>query len=337
MNHLAIGSIEGVSTICLGGGSYGSQISEAAAARLLDAFAEAGGTFVDTAHIYGAWDKTGLAGGCGNSEVAIGRWMKARNCRDRMIIGTKGGHPDFNTGETCMTREGIRRHLHESLDHLQTDYIDIYWFHRDDRAIPVADILGWMQEPVAQGLIRVLGCSNWRTGRIAEARAVAAAQGLPLIEASQISWSLAQDNHPLVTNKFGEQVSMDDATWEFHRRTQLPQVAYNGQAGGFFALYDGYDEKALQSPDFPRPGVIRKYGNELTWQRRRLAQALAKKKGCTANHIALAWMLHQPFPTFPIIGPGSVEHLTDSLRALSIALSPAEVEMLGQGPKMMGP
>lgn len=331
MRFSSISSIETVSSVCLGGGSYGSQIRPDAADAMLDLFFEAGGNFVDSAHIYGAWDKAGLNGGCGNSERAIGNWMKKRNCRRQAVISTKGGHPDFETGAGCMTRDAIRRHLHESLDRLQTDYVDMYWFHRDDRTLPVAEILSWMQEPLETGLIRVLACSNWRADRIAEARAVAADRGLPLIEASQISWSLAEVNEPLTVNKHGEQVAMDGETRRFHIESQLPQVPYNSQAGGLFALFDGYDEASLAAPGFPRPGLIRKYGNDLTWSRRRLAQRMARSKGCSTNHIALAWMLHQPFPVFPIIGPANPDELADSLKALSVHLGPEEVERLHLG------
>jgi aryl-alcohol dehydrogenase-like predicted oxidoreductase len=331
MKYGTIGEIDRVSRIGLGGGGFGSQIAQDAVDALLDRFVGAGGNFVDSAHIYGAWDPGGSNGGCGNSEVAIGRWMAKRDARGHLIVGTKGGHPDFATGASGMTRQTVLRHLRESLEHLQTDYIDVYYFHRDDRAIPVEEILSWMAEPLAAGTIRVLACSNWRADRIAEARAVAAARGLPLIEASQISWSLAHASRALTSNKHGEQVAMDEGAWEFHRLTQLPQVAYNGQAGGLFARFDGCSEAELTAPEFVRAALVRRYDNDLTWRRRRLAQRLAKEKGCSTNHIALAWMLHQPFPAFPIVGTANPGHLADSLSALEVPLSPDETERLRLG------
>src|SRR5690606_14668173 len=112
--------------------------------------------------IYGAWDKRGAAGGCGNSEAVIGRWIRSRNCRASIVLGAKGGHPDFDTGASCLSQRALLRQLDESLARLQTDYVDLYWLHRDDPSIPAAEILGWLQEPVTSGRIRALGCSHWR-------------------------------------------------------------------------------------------------------------------------------------------------------------------------------
>ena len=331
MNYLSIGKLDRVSALCLGGGSFGSQIGEERSNELLDCFFEAGGNFVDTAHVYGAWDPKGSNGGCGNSEVAIGRWMRSRKCRDKVVVGTKGGHPDFTTGESRLSREWIATQLQESLEHLDTDYIDIYFLHRDDRSIPVAEILDWLKEPVEAGQIRELACSNWRADRLLEARAVAKRTGLPLLAANQISWSLAHANKTLVSNRFGEQVAMDDETWEIHRREGIPMTAYQSQAGGLFAACANCEESEYEKPDFPKANMVRKFGNDLTWRRVRAAKAMASEKGCRAHHIALAWMLGQPFAAFPLIGASNVEQLRDSLRALEIALTPEEFERLRKG------
>src|SRR5690606_30135239 len=97
------------SMICLGCADYGSRIGEPDAFALLDAFVECGGNFLDTAHIYGAWDKRGAAGGYGNSELVIGRWIRSRGCRASLVLGTKGGHPDFDTGESRLSERALLR------------------------------------------------------------------------------------------------------------------------------------------------------------------------------------------------------------------------------------
>ncbi|MCF3649123.1 aldo/keto reductase [Synoicihabitans lomoniglobus] len=109
MLYRPLAGLEAVSALCLGAGPFGSQLPAARAYDLLDAFVNVGGNFIDTAHIYGAWAPQGENGGCGNSEVTVGRWLRQNGHRDRMIVATKGGHPDFATGETRLTREGLRR------------------------------------------------------------------------------------------------------------------------------------------------------------------------------------------------------------------------------------
>lgn len=320
MPSLTIGGIQHVSVLGLGCGSYGSSISETDAYELLDAFVEAGGTLVDTAHVYGAWDTRGVNGGYGNSEVVIGRWLRARGCRRQIVLGTKGGHPDFDSGESCMTQTALMRQLQESLEHLQTDYIDIYWLHRDDRRIPVDEILAWMKPAVDHGVIKVLACSNWRWERIEEARTAAASHALPQLAASQIAWSVAKPNDTITSGKYGEQVSMDDTTWAYHRRTHLPLVAYSAQAGGLFAVYERYGETALLQPDFHKAGLVQRYNNADTWRRCHWARKHAQRLGCSCNQLALAWLLQQPFLVSALVGASSCAQLAEALGALSLDL-----------------
>lgn len=318
-----------VSAISLGTAQYGSQLDEAASFALLDRFAELGGTFLDSAHIYGAWDSSGANGGCGNSEVVIGRWMKARGNRDAMVVGTKGGHPDFTTKASGMTAEMVQRHLTESLEHLQVDSIDIYWFHRDDRSIPVAEILGWVAEPCREGRIRAIGCSHWRVDRMAEALRVAGEAGLPLLRANQVAWSLAEARVKQSDGPFGEQLAMGEAMHAFHRRTGLAAAGYQSQAGGFFAAK--YDDLDFGADDFPKPGLARRYGSEENLRRRAVAREIARQRGCSTNQVALAWLIRQPFPSFAIAGPGNVEQLEDTMGAAEISLTSEEMAALSGG------
>ena len=316
--------------IGLGTAQYGSQLSKEVSFTLLDRFIEHGGIYLDTAHIYGAWDTSGTNGGCGNSEAIIGHWMKARGCRNQVVIGTKGGHPDFETKSTGLTQRIVVQNIHESLDHLQTDEIDLYWLHRDDRSIPVDEILSWLKEPLEQGLIRSIGMSHWRSDRLAEAQDIVSRLGLPPI---QIAWSLAQHSETKTDGPFGEQLTMDADTYSFHCASQLPLMAYNTQAMGFFAeKYDGLD---LMSPDFPNPGIMHQFGSELNMRNRHIAKALAEKKGYSTNQIAIAWLLHQPFPTTAIIGPRTLDQLDDSMEATSIFLRDNEILQFMHEEKMI--
>lgn len=318
-----------LSVICLGAGHYGSQVSPEDSFKLLDRFAELGGTFIDTAHVYGAWDASGYNGGYGNSEKVLGEWLTKSGMHGRIAVGTKGAHPDFETGASCMNPEDIHRHISESLERLKTDSIDLYWVHKDEPSIPAGEILSMLSEYVTAGRLKAIGCSNWRVERQKEAVTAAAEMGIQGFCASQIGWSLAKANQAVSTGKLREALSMDEKMLHYHLETGMPAAGYFSQAGGFFAKkYDGLD---FESPDFPKPDLARSYGSSLSYSRRRIAGSLAVIKGCSANQIALAWMIHHPFPAFPIPGPHSIEQIDDTMRAASIDLSSEEFNALTIG------
>ena len=154
------------SSICLGTGLMGSTIDREHSFQLLDTLVEMGGNFIDTAHVYGDW----VPGGKSLSEKTIGIWAKERGIRNRVMIGTKGAHPALSSMSIPrLSHREIVNDLDESLEYLQTEYVDLYWLHRDDPNRPVADILETLNEQVAAGKIRYFGCSNWRVQRIREA------------------------------------------------------------------------------------------------------------------------------------------------------------------------
>jgi len=333
ISHHIRGIPQPVSQLCLGTSEFGSSIDVATANALMDRFAHCGGNFIDTAHVYGAWDPHGINHGNGNSEVVIGRWLKERGNREHIILGTKGGHPHFQTRASGLTPNRLLQQINESLQRLQTDFIDIYWLHRDDRSIPVSEILGWLEAPFKQGSIRTLGFSNWRIDRIAEAIAYTQQHEYPIIViASQIASSLAQSLPSRKALFYGEELAMDTETSEFHRHTQFPLVAYSPQAEGFFA--EKYDHSNFNLPNFPKPNLISKYGSKLNLQRRALALRMAQSKGCSTNQIALAWLLRQAFPSFAIIGPRSLEQLDNSISGTLIELNDNEYLQLQEPPQL---
>lgn len=318
-----------LSVICLGAGHHGSQLSVEDSFRLLDRFAELGGTFIDTAHVYGAWDTSGYNGGYGNSEKVIGEWLTKSGMHGKIAVATKGAHPDFETGASCMNPEEIHTHIAQSLERLKTDSIDLYWVHKDEPSIPAGEILSMLSEHITAGRLKVIGCSNWRVERQKEAATAAAKMGIPGFCASQVGWSLAKKNQAVATGKHGDALYMDERMLHYHLETGLPAAGYSSQAGGFFAeKYDGLD---FESPDFPKPDLTRGYGNSLSYSRRKTAQGLAAEKGCSTNQIALAWMIHHPFPAFPIAGPHSIEQLDDTTKAADIDLSDEEFNALTVG------
>ncbi len=315
-----------LSAVCLGTAQFGSQQSVDESFRLLDRYAELGGTFLDSAHVYGAWDREGYAGGYGNSEKVIGEWLKKTGMEKEIVVSTKGAHPDLDTAESAMNPEAITRHLTESLERLQVDCIDLYWLHRDEPDIPAGEILGMLAEHVAAGRIAALGCSNWSLERQKEALEASRKLEIPGLIGSQVQWSFAHPNSFSRSNQHGDMFTMTPEMCEFHEETQTAGVGYKSQAGGFFA--DKYKGMDFESPDFPKQGFARAYGNPTSYARRELAFSMAEEKGCSANQIGLAWMIHHKFPAFPIVGPKNVEQLDDSMKSADIRLSDTEFKHL---------
>lgn len=309
------------SVIGLGTGSYGTAIPEDRALELLDAFAGGGGNHVDTAHVYAAW----APDGAGASERTIGKWLASRSRRSEMLIATKGAHHDLKTYQKRMTRQAVAQDLAESLDRLGTDYVDLYWLHRDDEAVPAAEILGWLNEHVRAGLIRAIGCSNWSVARQREAAGAAAEGRLVGFAASQVRWSLAAFHLPPGDSGSG-MVAMDDEMLAWHAETHVPVVAYSAQAGGFFSgRYAGDTDPAAPGV---RKGVLTHYACEANFRRLAAARALADEHGCTANQVALAWLLGQPFGVCALCGCRTVAQLADSCAAADVTLSAADVARL---------
>ena len=310
------------SVIGLGTGSYGTAIPADRAFELMDVFAEFGGSHLDTAHVYAAW----VEGGWGASERTIGKWLAARGARSRTLVATKGAHHDLETYAKRMTRQAVAQDLRESLDRLGTDYVDLYWLHRDDPDVPVGEILGWLNEHLAAGLVRAIGCSNWSVARQRQAAAHAAANGRTGFCASQVRWSLA-DHHLPPGDSGSGMLSMDAEMLAWHRETRIAAVAYSSQANGFFS------GKYAPGTDPNAPGVrahvLAQYGTPGNWRRLAAAQGLAAQRGGSANQIAVAWLLHQGFPACALTGAHTPEQVRDSCAAADLTLSDEDLRHLG--------
>lgn len=296
--------------IALGTMDFGGKIEESRAREFMDAYVEIGGNFIDTARIYGDFARK-IQGG---SEQVIGRWMEDRRCREKIVLGTKGGHPDLSTMHTGrLSRGEILDDMQRSLDNLRTDCVDIYWLHRDDPTRPVEDILESLTALVEQGMTRYVGVSNWRTERIVGANASAAQHGLVKLCANQPQFSLARQ----VVVEDDTLCQMDSQTYAMHVRENLPCVCFSSQAKGFLSKMDQGGEAIL--PDKAR----RRYLCEENLAVFERCRALSAQTGLSVNAIALAWLTSQPFPTFPIAGVSKMEHI-DALREAGDAILTAE-------------
>jgi aryl-alcohol dehydrogenase-like predicted oxidoreductase len=217
------------SCICLGTADFGGNVGKEESFRLLDAFSDMGGNFIDTAHVYGNW----IPGERSTSEKMLGMWLKERKVRGKLIIATKGAHPELSSMHIPrMSPAEIQTDLNESLEYLGVDSIDLYWLHRDDPNRPVGEILETLNEQVRKGKIRYFGCSNWKTSRLKEAMEYASKHGLKGFAARQNQWSLAKVNPGVIKDPTVRQ--MDEEAVEYHKQTGLAAVPYTSQARGYF-------------------------------------------------------------------------------------------------------
>jgi aryl-alcohol dehydrogenase-like predicted oxidoreductase len=300
--------------MCLGTGQSGLTMDRPAAFRMFDAYAAAGGNFIDTAKVYTDW----LPGERSASEKAIGEWLRERRNRSKMIIATKGGHPELESMHIPrLSPAKIIGDLESSLRNLGVDTIDLYWLHRDDPVRPVSDILATLSQQAQAGKIRYYGCSNWTTRRIREAQDYATTHDLPGFVASQMMWSLAVVDPGGI--KDDTLAPMDAEMLAYHYQSGLPAIPFSSQAGGLFAkLADG--RNAL-----PAKGPYRSTSNLARLER---VQRLSRQTGLSVTQIVLGYLLSQPFFTLPVIGPRTLEQLADSLTAAEVHLAPDQVKFL---------
>lgn len=308
--------------ICLGTGGMGSTISRAVAFTMLDVYHERGGNFLDSAKIYADW----LPGERSVSEKTIGAWLKQRGNRAQVILATKGAHPDLATMHISrLSRQEIESDLNASLQHLQTDYIDLYWLHRDDPRRPVEEILETLHDQVLAGKIRYFGCSNWRAPRIRAANAYAARQGWQGFVADQMLWNLAVVDPQKIHDP--TLVVMDAELYTYHAASQLAAIPYSATANG---LFNKIARAASQvgGSDLQSFGM---YDLAASLQRFERIEKLMTWTSLTVTQLVLGYLKSQPFPTIPIVGPRNLEQLEDCLSAAPVRLTPYQVKYLEGG------
>ena len=294
-----------VSKLCLGTVKYGTDMSEEDAARQLDRFCAADGNFIDTAHVYGDWEPGERAA----SEHIIGRWLKKSGLRGRVILSTKGGHPDFaDMSVSRVTPECVRQDLDESLAALGTDCVDLYFLHRDNETRPAAEILGVLEDARRAGKLRWYGCSNWSLPRIREAAAAAKENGFAGFVCNQVMWSLADINLAGVTDKTLD--VMDRETYDYHCRTGLAAMAFTSMAHGYLS------KRLAGLPVAGRDAA--RYGNP----RNEELLEIIRSSGVPAGELSLAYLMEQPFAAFPIATFRTDEQLDEGLRACGRVLPP---------------
>lgn len=306
-----------LSTISLGSAFFGSTINKKDSFELLDVFEEEGGNFIDTAHIYADW----LPIEKSISEKTIGQWLQTKKNRDRVVIGTKGAHPDFsNMNLPRLSKQDIISDLEGSLRALKTDYIDIFWLHRDDENRSVEEILECLNAQVKSGKILSFGCSNWKASRIAEVLEYADKNKMMKFVGNQNMWSYAEPNVENIEDK--TLVVMDDKTKAIHLNNELAAIPFSSQANGFFTKIE---EDNLSDQ------VKKLYYSEENIARFNRAKKVSKTYGTTVSDVVLAYLTSQPFVTIPVVGCRTKLQLKDSLKASDLIFSKETLNYLENG------
>jgi aryl-alcohol dehydrogenase-like predicted oxidoreductase len=294
-----------VAPLALGGNVFGWTADEAASFRILDAFVDAGGTMIDTADVYSAW-VPGHKGG--ESEEVIGRWLERDPAkRGKVVIATKVG---FMAG---LKPETIGPACEASLQRLGIDTIDLYYQHKDDESVPLADSLKTFDDQAKAGKIRAIGLSNFTPGRLAEACIIARVDGFPAVSAFQTWYNML------------ERPKYEAALREVAVKENLAVFPFYSLANGYLTgKYRSQDDigksvRGLRNVDYLEgkgPKVLA------------ALDEVAAETGAALASVTLAWTMAQPTITAPIASATSIEQAEELIAGMTLELTPGQMERL---------
>ena len=289
--------------LSLGGNVFGWTANEEQSFAVLDAYAAAGGNFIDTADMYSCW-VPGNSGG--ESETIIGRWMKKRGNRSKMVIATKVGLLPSLLGLSTKT---IQRAVEGSLERLQTDHIDLYYAHVDDRATPLIESLAAFDGLVRSGKVRYIAASNYNAPRLAEALRACRREGFAQYVALQQHYNLMERQK--YEGELEETVAAEG----------LGSLPYYSLASGFLTGKYRTGSKVDSKRAEGAGAYLNDKGRKVLAA---LDQIAGTRKEAVAT-IALAWLAAQPTVVAPIASARTPEQLPPLLRAAEVRLTKEEV------------
>ena len=300
-----------VSPLCLGSMNFGWTADDETSFAVMDAFAEAGGNFIDTADIYSRWVE-GHNGG--ESEGVIGRWLRARGNRSQMIIATKvRGQMGPGPNDQGLSRRHIFDACDASLRRLQSDTIDLYQTHYFDADTPIDETLEALDRLVQQGKVRYVGCSNYPAWRLMEALWTSDKCGLARYNSIQPHYNLVN------------RAEFERELAEVCLANGIGIIPYSPLAGGFLT---GKYSRDGDTDSVRAESVRQRYFNDAGWKVLDAVRAVAVELDTTPLAVSLAWLLAQPGMTAPIFGANTVEQLRGSLAALDVDLTAEQMETL---------
>ena len=301
-NHWSIAGIP----LVLGGNVFGFTADEDTSFAILDRFYEHGGRMVDTAQGYSVW-VPGHVGG--ESETVIGKWLASRGVRAEMRIATKTGMFG-KPGDLAPAK--VAEELEKSLERLQTDYVDLYYAHRDESGTPLADVVDGFDASVRRGLVREVGASNYDAGRLGEAHRIATEAGLTPFTVLQNEYNLVErDAYPPKL----QQLSVERG---------IAMLPWFGLAAGFLT---GKYRTREDLKRFNRGSSIERFFDKGLAVLPTL-DAVAAETGATQGAVALAWLMRQPGIAAPIASASRPEQLEVQFEALELELSDDQLARL---------
>jgi aryl-alcohol dehydrogenase-like predicted oxidoreductase len=303
-----------VTALCLGGNTFGWTTDQKASEAVLDAYIEAGGNFIDTADVYSRW-APGNKGG--ESETALGIWMAARRNRHAVIMATKVCGPmGPGPNDTGLSRLHIMRAVEASLRRLQTDYIDLYQAHWDDRETPLEETLRAFDDLVRQGKVRYIGASNHMAWRLTRALWESSRHGYVRYECLQPKYNLVfRDEY----ERELEPLCLEQG---------VGVIPYSSLGSGFLS---GKYRRGEDLPATARAaGVQKTYMTERGFAIIAAVEKVAAAAGATAAQVALSWLAHRPGITAPIASATSVAQLKELVGAIELKLDESARQALDQ-------
>jgi len=298
-----------ISEICFGGNVFGWTLDEKASLRMLDELHEQGINFIDTANNYSHWVE-GNTGG--DSERILGKWFAESKKRQDVVLATKvgGGMKGVEKG---LTRQQIIDGIDASLKRLRTDYVDLYYSHHDDLNVGVEEIMGTFQELIQAGKVRALGASNLSGERLIESNQVAEEKGWTKYIALQPLYNLYD------REKY-ESEYIDIVT-----DTNLAVMPYFALASGFLS---GKYKSTADLEGSARKMMVEHYLNDRGLRILDGLAQIAPKHSATSAEVAIAWLLHQPTITSPIVSATNTKQLQSLIRATQVELDSDDLLLL---------
>ena len=299
-----------IAPLVLGGNVFGWTADEKTSFAVLDRFVDEGFNAIDTADAYSRW-VPGHVGG--ESETAIGRWLKANpSKREKVLILTKVGS-DMGSGRRDLSERWILKAVEDSLRRLQTDVIDLYQSHWPDPDTAYEETLGAYAKLLEQGKVRAIGCSNLDAVQLADALAVAREKGLPRYETLQPGYNLY------------DRGDFEGPLRDLAMKEGLGVITYFSLGAGFLTgKYRSRDDLAQS----PRGQRVEKYLDDRGFRILEALDQVSARLSAKPAEVALAWVIAQPGVTAPIASATSLEQLDSLLRSTRLRLSAEDLETL---------
>lgn len=296
-----------VTPICLGTMNFGGRTDADESHRVLDAYVELGGNFIDTANVYNK----------GASETIIGDWMLKAGTRDRIVLSTKvHGRRSEHINDAGNHRWHIVREVEQSLKRLKTDRIDVYHIHRPDADTPIDQTLRALDDLVRQGKVLYLASSTFPAWQLAEAHFTARELRTARFDVEQPPLNILDRRTEAEVLPFCRKYEVATITWAPLARGRLAGKYTRGGR----RIPEGSWYQAQGKTDFP----------SCQWPVMEGIDRLADAKGCTSSQFSIAWCLNVPGVTCPIIGPRTVEQVRDNMGALQVSLTADDMKAVDE-------